>query len=87
MAFPQKLSCDNVVEIAKGFFTGTTVKALASTFMVSRITITRILDRSTYKDCETLNIMVKALGTLAYAEKVDIQMDANKRKATGRSRI
>ena len=86
MPVPKKLDCKQVLKIAFEFFEGVSVKELASHFKVSRLTITRLIERTTYKDCTHLNTMVGAIGKAAYAKKVDDQMEANRHRGRGNTR-
>ena len=83
MPLPKKLTCDQVFKVASEFFSGVSVKQIAIHFEVSRLTVTRIIDRKTYKDCIKLNNMVTALGKATYLERVDQQMESNKRIGRG----
>ena len=79
MPFPKKLTCEDASKIVAAFFSGIFVQELSQTYRVSRATITRLIERKTYKKCAKLNIMVNALGTLDYFDKIEAQMSANKR--------
>ena len=86
MPLPKKLDCAQVLKIVSEFFSGVSVKELASHFKVSRVTITRLIDRKTYKDFAALNAMVNAIGTADYLKKIDDQMFANKHRGRGNTR-
>ncbi len=83
MPLPKKLTNAQVYDLVSKFFDGYSVKTLSAHYSVSRQTITRILERKTYKDCPHLNILVSAIGLISYLEQVDTQMAANRRTGRG----
>ena len=83
MPLPKKLDCNDVFRIISEFFSGVSVKELASHFKVSRLTITRMVERATYKDCTSVNVMVNSIGKAEYLSRVDEQMNRNKRRGRG----
>lgn len=85
MPVAKKLTCEEVMKVALEFFEGTPVKELAKKLKVSRLTISRLLSRETYKECAHLNTMVNAIGVPAYIDKVEAQMLANKKIGRGPS--
>lgn len=86
MPLPKKLDCEDTLKIVSQFFSGISVKELANHYQVSRVVISRIIGRTSYKDCTLLNVMVNALGLSEYFLKVDTQMEANKRIGRGNKR-
>ncbi len=83
MPVAKKLDCVGVVKLALEFFEGVPVKELAKNYKVSRLTISRIIGRETYKECTHLNTMVNAIGLTAYLDKVEAQMLENKKIGRG----
>ena len=79
----RSFTCSEVSDIAHKFFGGFSVNVLAEHYKTSRVTITRMLERATYKDCPVINTMVDALGLPSYLEKVDQQMASNRRTGRG----
>lgn len=86
MPVARELDCSQVSKVVLEFFAGVSVKELARHFKVTRLTITRLIERRTYKDCKNLNTMVDAIGLAVYIDKVEQQMNANKRKGRGNKR-
>jgi transposase len=51
MPIAKSLDCRQAVQAVKAFLDGASVKYIAEHFDVTRLTITRLLKRETYKDC------------------------------------
>ena len=54
MPIHRKLDCADALAAIKSFIGGASTKALAEHFQVTRLTITRIIKRETYKDCKKI---------------------------------
>ncbi len=55
MPIAKKLSCEEAYSAIKAFLDGASVKYIANHFGVTRLTITRLLKRETYKNCTAID--------------------------------
>jgi IS30 family transposase len=55
MPVAKRLDCGQAVQAVKAFLDGASLKYIAAHFGVTRLTITRLLKRETYKDCKQLD--------------------------------
>jgi len=82
MPIPKKLTCKDIEIIFTEFIEGTTVKALAERFGVTRLTVTRALRGETYQDCVDKFLDNKE----EFFTNVDDLMKANQRRSRGQGK-
>ncbi len=79
MPLPKSLSCAQVKEAIDHFFGGVSVKKLSEHYLVTRLTITRLLRGETYKNCGA----VENAQSKEYLDRVTTQMRENSRRGRG----
>lgn len=80
MPILRKLDCSDALSVIKAFIGGASAKAIAEHFQVTRLTITRIIKRETYKDCEKLNAYLPE----DYLDTVKERMRENAHRGRGK---
>lgn len=79
MPLSKKLTCQEAVIVVKAFFQGAAVKDIAEHFEVTRLTVSRLLRRDSYKQCQEVN----ALTGGDYLDRVEVQMKENSKRGRG----
>jgi IS30 family transposase len=79
MPVAKRLDCAQAVQAVQAFLDGASVKYIAAHFNVTRLTITRLLKRETYKDCKQLDSLTGG----DYLETLKERMRENSHRGRG----
>lgn len=80
MPLAKKLTCGEAAVAVKAFLDGAAVKDIAEHFEVTRLTISRMLRRESYKECKEVNELVDD----DYINQIEARMKENSKRGRGR---
>lgn len=80
MPLAKKLTCGEAAIAVRAFLDGAAVKDIAEHFGVTRLTISRMLRRESYKECKEVNAITGG----DYLAQVEIRMKENSKRGRGK---